>query len=455
MVLLCREPGQTDYVKLEHVLKFKDRLNEWIFSGNSSGADDILQYEHLSEHGSVWGMVLVKVSLSTDLLFPGSIDESGLIVYAQEESYTASGSRKSGFTKSIPIVQDLATSNASASIPELVLRMTDLRIQKSLGKKLSWTTNKRHWQQHVVLDDSSLESVAGKIATSSPIFVPSDPINFSPRHVFEALLDEYCDKDRMIDVIKTKLDSPRAFAIVSPSWLCHVGKEKAAKRPKRHVSDILLVTENGSVYLFTLVRHAYRMKAETNQDANNVNKDDIVQKTYLMTAGRLTKMLLLEDQNLLLKDRHQTGVLRVDCYLYILEDHVVDEQPLQKYTKSFFVNNVGLKHIQQTLAQNIVRQETYLKNIIGETCSYKLSVEQWYVVGQGSSAPVMVVSGPPGSGKTLLSAHCLQVNGSKTKSMYVCTTDALGSFMKSQDTCSVEIVRTELDLKALIERGGG
>ena len=347
-----------------------------------------------------------------------------------------SSSRGAGITTARPVMQHRDGADLSVLSPESAIRVTDSTIRYLMGNKISWTSNKKNWEQYVVLDDgTSLESVGRKYATSSQIFVPTNPIVFSPNHMLKNLLSEPGDRNRVIEAIKAKLDSPRAFGIVSPSWLIHIGKERAAERPRNHVGDILLVSENGSAYLWTLVKHA--------------NADYDLQMSYLTTAGRLTKWLFLKKQT-------QSRAFRVDGYLYNLEGNTntIHEPQLQQYTKSFFVNNIGLKSIQESLTEAIVMQETYLKNVIGQACGYKLSAEQWQIAKNNTSAPVIVVSGPPGSGKTLLCSHFLRKRGSKKEEcLYICTTRALGAFMESQNICLVQVVRTDSTLRKIIEGG--
>ncbi len=439
VVLLCREPGQIGSVGSEHMTVFEERLVTRIFSLNRTSGANFLQFIHLPEQESIWGLVLVKISGSMNMTPAAGIDEMGHLLYrcastavlSNEESNSASQSSVIGLTATTP------TSAKTWHVPIPLIRpvetMSHSEIQKELGEKVSWTTHRSDWEKHIVQDDAcSLESSANKYATSSEVFTPSDPIIFSPAHMLKALLGKTSVMNRVRGEIKARLDSQRAFAIVSPSWLRHIGKEEAAERPGSHIGDILLVTENGSVYLWTIVQHG--------------NTDDNLQKAYFMTAARLTKLLLLKDQD-------KKSVLRVDCYLYILEENIVKEPEFQQYTRSFFANTLGLKYIQENLAQNIVTRETYLKNVIGEACGYKLSAEQWHVVTQGTNAQVMVVSGPPGSGKTLLCSHCIQVKGSKRESIYVSMNPALGAFMVSQNTCDVQTVGTDAELRTIIDRG--
>ncbi len=437
VVILSREPGQTDSVA--NVLVFKERL-ETQLSEDSSWVTDMLHIVQLQGDTAEWGLVLVKASLPTDLSSPATIDEAGLVVNRRATLTSSSNGESNTASNSSTTIPTTAGDTAiadsrlrlTAPVPPRE-RLTDSEIQEQLVGKVSWTTHKSNWEKHVVVDSTcSLESNVRKYEISSQIFMPSDPIVFTPSHLLKALLSHPSERNRVIDAIKVKLDSTRAFAIVSPSWLSHIGKEKAAQRPTNHVMDILLVTENGTVYLWTIVKHA--------------NMHDELHYTYMTIAGRLTKFLLLKKQT-------DKRMLKVNCYCYSLQDSSVMEPRHQQYTESFFVNNIGLKQIQNTLAENIVTRETYLRNVIGEACGYKLSAEQWQIAEQGTRAPVMVISGPPGSGKTLLCSYFLREKGSKKDSLYVCTTDALGAFMESQNICLVHVVQTEAELTAMIQSG--
>ena len=438
VVILSREPGRTDCVA--NLLAFKERL-ETLLSEDSSWVTDMLHIVQLPEDTDVWGLVLVKASLPTDLSSPATIDEAGLVVNRRAtltlssngKSNTASNSSTTSLTRAGDSAITDSRLRLTAPVPPPRQTLTESEIHVLLWGKVSWTTHKSNWEKHVVVDRTcSLESNVRKYGISSRIFIPSDPIEFTPSHLLKALLSQPSERNRVIDAIKVKLDSTRAFAIVSPSWLSHIGKEKAAQRPTNHVMDILLVTENGTVYLWTIVKHA--------------NMHDELHYTYMTIAGRLTKFLLLKKQT-------DKRMLKVNCYCYSLQDSSVMEPRHQQYTESFFVNNIGLKQIQNTLAENIVTRETYLKNVIGEACGYKLSAEQWQIAEQGTRAPVMVISGPPGSGKTLLCSYFLREKGSKKDSLYVCTTDALGAFMESQNICLVHVVQTEAELTAMIQSG--
>ncbi len=432
VVILCREPGQRDHVELGD---FVERLKIWIFGIDFISLADMLQFVDLPENKAVWGLILVKAYLPTGLSAPANIDESGFLLYNGATTVVSSDAKSNTMCSSSPHAATLSHKKISVpmAITQPVHTMTASEIEQQLGGKVSWTTHKRNWQQHVALDDDyDFESNVRKYATSSTIFVPSDPIVFSPSHMLKNLIGNPAERTRLIETIRAKLDSPRAFAIVVPSWLSLIGKGGFTKRPKNHVGDILLVTEQGSVYLWTIVQ--------------SIDTDADLQITYVVMAGRLTKLLLLKDQK-------EKCALRVDCYLYNLQDGTIEEPQLQQYTKSFLVNNIELKFVQETLAEIIAGKETYLRNVTGEVCGYKLSAEQWQIAEKATCAPVMVVSGPPGSGKTLLCAHFLQEKGQKSQSMYVCTNDALAEFMESQNICSVVVIRTDKQLRAMIQQG--
>ena len=436
VVILCHGPGQTDHVEPDYCSVFTKRLEEWMVSRNPSRKSDMLQLVPLPDDKTAWGLVLVKASPFTDMSSSHQINESGFAVYSNtttpvltnEELDTTPSSSAPFFTAAAQTEQ-----HSEASIPDPAPCMEDIDITRHLGNKISWTTNKRNWQQYVVLDDeSTLVSNVRNYAASCQMLIPSDPIVFSPSHMLEMLIGEKSDRNRLMKAITATLDSPRAFAIVSPSWLNNIGRDEVAKRPSHHAGDILLVTKKCSVYLWTIIKSSCT--------------DDTLQRTYMMIAGRLTKFLLL-------KGRKEKCSLRVDCFLYSLQSNTVVEPELQQHTKSVFVNEVELKHIQETLAERIAAKETYLRNIIGEACGYKLSAEQWQIAEHGTSAAVTVVSGPPGSGKTLLCSHFMQQKGKKAECMYVCTNDALAAFMKSQNLSSVQVVQTDTELQNMIERG--
>ncbi len=446
VVILCRKPGQNERIEVGQFSFFKERLEGWILKENDRGGADMMRFLHMSEDEAIWAMIFVEPRVSTDLT-SANIDESDFLlckpaVLSNEAStsYISVAGLSAATLKpvsqnvfNVPEYESEKALSEPVSLTQPIHTMTDSEIQEQLGEKVSWTKHKSNWQQYVVQDDvHSLESNVNKYGISSQVFTPRDPVEFTPSHMLKVLLSDCRVRNLVVEQIKIRLDSQRAFGIVSPSWLSYIGMKEAAQRPKSHIGDILLVTENGGVSLCTIVQHCH--------------KEDDVPKAYLITTGRLTKLLLLKEQ-------HQKCVLRVDCYLFILENCCILEPPFQEYTKSFFVNTVELKHIQKTLAQHIVTQESYLKNVIGEVCSYKLSAEQWEVVRQGTSVPVMVVSGPPGSGKTFLCAHCLQLKGSKKESIYVSMNHALGAFMKSQNTCSVQTVQSDAELKTIIEQG--
>ncbi len=443
VVLLCRQPGQIDSIDTANVLLFKERLETWNRILNPSSTADMFEFVPLSKTKTIWGLVLVKAASSLDLSSSPSIDQLGFVVpvYSNatreavsfsEESNVTSSMSNPHITAATPTEQESETDSLPlCSTPEPTHEMTDVDIDWQLGNKIAWTTHKKNWHQYVVMDeDISLGSYIRKCATSS--FAPRDPIAFSPSHLFETLLGEEDDRNKIVEAIIAKLDSAKAFALVSPSWLNQIGMEELSKRPKHHVGDILVVTERGSVYLWSIVQ--------------NMGTDDDLRRTYLMISGRLTKFLLLKGQ----KEKKE---LRVDCYLYNLQDNTVEEPLVQQHTRSFFVNNVDLKVIQENLGETIVARETYLRNVTGEACGYKLSAEQWRIADKVNNAPVTVVSGPPGSGKTLLCSHFLQEKGTYTQSLYVCTNEALAAFMKSQNICSVLVVKTDAELDKAIGRG--
>ncbi len=352
VVMLCREPGQADSIDAGNLSLFKERLKSWNRILNPSGTADMFEFVPLSETKTIWGLVLVKVASSPDLSSSPRIDKLGFVVpvYSDttravsfsEESYMASSLINPDLAAATPIEQESETDSLSlSSTPEPTHEMTDVDIDWQLGNKIAWTTHKKNWHGNIVVDECiSVESCVQKCATSS--FAPRDPIALFPRHLLETILGEECNRNKVMEAISAKLDSPRAFALVSPSWLNQIGIEELCTRPKNHIVDILVVTEMGSIYLWTIVHKS---------DAN-----DNLQRTYMVIAGRQTKFLLLKGQA-------TKSDLRVDCYLYNLQDNTVEEPALQKNTQSFFINNVNLERILENLGETIVARETYLRNV--------------------------------------------------------------------------------------------
>ncbi len=350
VVILSKEPGQIDSAERANFSLFKARLEAWNISLGPNRTADMLEFVPLSEANTVWGLVLVKASSPTALSSPHSIDQLGFIVNSSaskeiafnQESNTASSTSNTDFAPATPRDKKSETDSSSvSSTQEPTHGMTDVDIDWQLGNKIAWTTHKKNWHGNIVVDECiSVESCVQKCATSS--FAPRDPIALFPRHLLETILGEECNRNKVMEAISAKLDSPRAFALVSPSWLNQIGIEELCTRPKNHIVDILVVTEMGSIYLWTIVHKS---------DAN-----DNLQRTYMVIAGRQTKFLLLKGQA-------TKSDLRVDCYLYNLQDNTVEEPALQKNTQSFFINNVNLERILENLGETIVARETYLRNV--------------------------------------------------------------------------------------------
>ncbi len=401
-----------------------------------------LEMAQLCTEGDVWALLLVKafapqVPADTRPTLQADSHEQIIIQSQTQTTNQLDGRSKRDNYPAIPLRpmdtvnhQDTLDKNANSSatsvLPELAIPDAKLKIR--MAQKIGWTTHKRNWMSNVTFADHSLTDSARQFIASCGILVPSNPICFAPEGLLLRLLGSPTKEEKLLSAIRTKSQSPQAFALVSPPWL----RQPDITRPRCHVCDIFVLSDSGHAYFWTVF-----VESELSHEMAELY-------SYAIEAVRCTKEKL--------PGQTAAQAFSAECYLYnTTRDQIQKEPELQQYMKSFLHNQNDLKHVQAILVELIVREETPMKNAIGEACGYKLSAQQQEVILKREGASVIVIHGPPGSGKTLLASHMLQQSDRPSDGLYICTNEALKMFMKTQNSSEAVVVKSDKDVSVCVK----
>ncbi len=246
-----------------------------------------------------------------------------------------------------------------------------------------------------------------------------------------------------IEVILQRDGAKEAFCLLSISWSsCHSTSHYPVHvRPPKGIADVLVVSSDNRIYLFTIVSESH------------TEEQRAAQMNYMYETGKRTKRLLL-------KGREGAGHdLCVQCFLYNTSTSKGDitrgvgQSQIQEATTAVFHTEDDLGFIQRMLAAHLIDKHTF-RNAFGEDYTYHLCARQAKVKFASVSTKASLVWGAPGTGKsTVAMAIAKQISLLNGHVLYVCTTEAFQKFVDFQNVGATAVVTCDVDLKQLTGHG--
>ncbi len=265
---------------------------------------------------------------------------------------------------------------------------------------------------------------------------PQLPMTLTPeREQLQYMFQSESDMNHVLATCNTDRNVP-AFAIACKSWRSIVSSNKTAQRPKGHICDILIVSEEGRIDFWVIL---------ADKDEDNITQA----MGYLMTTGRMIKYRLMQNCS------QQVPRLYIHCRLsspgtrkpISLEAQSAEMQThLHHFSCKKMVNFVTL---QRALAVVILSRESPLTRCAADQASIMLSAKQAEaLMGRGK---VNYIEGCPGSGKSWVAVELHRMHGEEN-SVYVCTTEPFLEFLRFNGV-SGTLIHSDNDLIAEINKG--
>ncbi len=254
------------------------------------------------------------------------------------------------------------------------------------------------------------------------------PLRLTPRlEQFKYLFPSDRAANKTVEEIRNIIKQSKAFGLVSKAWSTIFKSKMRIRCPPHHVVDILVVSEEGFIYLFTVVT----------QTGITLQK----QLKYMFTTGRLTK-------NHLLKEGNVGHDLCVRCFPLSTsaEAYTRPESVFQERMALLFETRNDLAFIQKSLSVMLLSKDTFFKTVLGEDCLYDLSAEQTRVIFTSSTNKLTLVHGPPGSGKSLIAIHIARRARNKDCVLFVSSTEAFQKFIDYQNVATTAVAKSDKDL---------
>jgi hypothetical protein len=261
------------------------------------------------------------------------------------------------------------------------------------------------------------------------MFKMKQPIHFTPSR--DILIHKYPMIQRVLDILETDLGA--AFAITSPNmFYCFTNTATIPPSP-HHVLDILTLNTHGEMLLCSVCK----IEGSTTEQQDQV--------TYVKVLARLIKNKLLN----VLSERRVGFIvhIHISCKLYRLtsSDHVQSSPTFIQ--EAFRSTSANVDVIRMGIAYLLLQKRGYLYNAVGEEISFHYSPVQIAVTLECTQYPISIITGAPGTGKSLVLQELCWRNG-KEKSLYVCSKPALAERVCYQQKADVLCVK---DCQSIVE----
>ena len=301
--------------------------------------------------------------------------------------------------------------------------------------QLSWTRNRINWRKNLTLERNGLAENVERLINTSDMLKVNDPLMLTPKlEQFKHLFPSPEAADKTVEEIKKILGKSKAFGLVSRVWNTSFNSDIFIPCPPHHVVDIIVISDEGSIYLFTIV-------TQTLSTLEN-------QFRYIFTLGRLTK-------NHLLKERNAGHDLCVNCFLFNTDNSTKSNTQLQstpvmhKSMTTFLQTKNNLTFIRRSLSVMLLSKDTFFKTVLGEDRLYELSADQTRVIFTSTTNKLTLVHGPPGSGKSLIAMHIARRENNKDHVLFVSSTESFRKFIEYQNIATTAVVKTDNELAEL------
>ncbi len=360
--------------------------------------------------------------------------QQGVVGSGEDQGSAAASGRTSGLTGH-------TASEVPTLLPEQVADVQDEAITRMLfedkPEQLSWTAHTTNWRKHLTVRHNGLIENVDKLIQTSGMLKPDDPLLLTPRlEQFKYLFPSPETADKIFQEITNIIGGSKAFGLVSKAWSTSFKSNTSLQCPSHHVADILVISQECFIYLFTVV-------TQTGITLQN-------QLEYMFATGRLTK-------NHLLKKRSVGHDLCVRCVLLSTCSEPYNQPKstivIQETMARFFQTRNDLEFIQKSLSVMLLIKDTFFKSVLGEDRLYDLSADQTRVIFASTTNKLTLVHGPPGSGKSLIATHIARRANNKDHVLFVSSTEAFQKFIDYQNIATTAVAKSDKDLAELFAGG--
>ena len=299
--------------------------------------------------------------------------------------------------------------------------------------ELNWDQNKRNWRGILKDSKTSIEDCVKGCA----IWEPKTPMQITPnKQSLSYLFPSDADLHQTFEKVET---IKPGFAIGNRSWLRLLPELDVTSLPKRHMCDILTVSENNDICLWVIVSES---------------EEEIIQQQiqYMLTVGRAIKHQIASHNRLVPNLAIRCMLLRVNTSHNDFIENTLQSSGIkntQDMLCSCFQEKGKFEELQRGIALLLMSRESLIRNCAGDEISVKFSAKQALTLLERQR--VTYISSPPGTGKTLCGISLYREYG-RDKAVYICTTQPLLQYLR-HNGCHGILVRDDQDMREHIAHG--
>ncbi len=278
--------------------------------------------------------------------------------------------------------------------------------------------------------DTLHERSTPELVEATGILNPSDPIRFTPDRMLLDLLDSPAQEKELVAEIKTKLVSPKAFALVSPPWL-KVSEKMPYTPPPSHICDIFVLDDLCNAFMWTVFKDS-----KDEAEIRNIY-------AYMLQVARFSKAKIMKT------GRRVVFTIFVECYLYNTDIGGVEmDMSEQMQAKAFFHNDDDFPKVREALVELVVAEEPYMRNLLhGVQRKQKTSSGQQQIAARSQQADVMLIQSYSEPLRLMITVQILRQGGKKREDrLYLCCDSDSQAFLDTLDLCDTVVVTSDSDL---------
>ena len=290
---------------------------------------------------------------------------------------------------------------------------------------LSYKQHSTAWTSRVV-EIPTTHELSEDVVNAFDIFKMSQPMNVTPSW------DTIIKNHPKLQSVLSRLDNEmgESFAVVaSPSLFQCFNSDVTIPQCPHLVADIMSMNTNGKLLICSVCENGGSPQEEKKQ------------VTYVNILNRVVKKKLLQ-----IEGKHMDHVVRLYIHTHVYRLTGTDHTPPDDIVTEIFRGTTeDVEIIKTRIAHLLLEKQGYLHDAIGEQISLYFSPRQIAIALNCMQHSVSIVTGAPGTGKSLVLQELCRMNG-RDKSIYVCINQALAARVKHHNIADVLCVNDSHDL---------
>ena len=239
------------------------------------------------------------------------------------------------------------------------------------------------------------------------MFKMKQPINFTPSR--DTLISNHPQMKRICDLLEA--DMGKAFTITSPSLFKCINSDVTIPHSPHHVLGIFALNVKGEMLVCSVC----------GEDGTPAEQEE--QVTHVKVLARVMKKCILQ----VLSDSSDLRIIHIHiaCRVYRFKGSDCIQPSPDIVSRTFCSDEHDVDVIKKGVARLLLlHKQGSLFDAVGDEFSIRFSPHQIAATLECTQHPISIITGAPGTGKSLVLQELCGING-KDKSLYFCLTKAL------------------------------